>query len=148
MHLGMRNGVGTPLLLVRFLGWIALAGFLNVPIAYGEPQCKTEKQTYCFEILWNCRDSEGRSMLTRFEDDTIGKECRVVDKRLRQPPASGPQRYKVDAKYRQKVDRFRADLKPGDKTNIGMVIEVKPPIVRVQMAMGERWMRLSALFPE
>lgn len=30
------------------------------------------------ETLWNCKDKDGRTMLTNQKADTVGKECRVV----------------------------------------------------------------------
>jgi|CXWL01.1.fsa_nt_gi hypothetical protein len=30
------------------------------------------------ETLWNCRDKDGRTILTNQQSDTAGKECRVV----------------------------------------------------------------------
>ena len=30
------------------------------------------------ETLWNCRDKDGRTILTNQQQDTVGKECRVV----------------------------------------------------------------------
>jgi transcription initiation factor TFIIIB Brf1 subunit/transcription initiation factor TFIIB len=30
------------------------------------------------ETLWNCRDKDGRTILTNQQSDTVGKECRVV----------------------------------------------------------------------
>ena len=30
------------------------------------------------ETLWNCKDKEGRTVLTNQQTDTVGKECRVV----------------------------------------------------------------------
>jgi hypothetical protein len=30
------------------------------------------------ETIWNCKDSNGRTQLTNLKEDTVGKECRVV----------------------------------------------------------------------
>ena len=30
------------------------------------------------ETLWNCKDKDGRTILTNQQQDTVGKECRVV----------------------------------------------------------------------
>lgn len=30
------------------------------------------------ETLWNCKDKDGRTILTNQQTDTVGKECRVV----------------------------------------------------------------------
>ncbi|QSV45408.1 WG repeat-containing protein [Geobacter benzoatilyticus] len=37
--------------------------------------------------------------------------------------------------------------KPGDLTHCGMVIEVKPPIIKIQTMIGERWMKLDQIHP-
>ena len=30
------------------------------------------------ETLWNCKDKDGRTVLTNQQQDTVGKECRIV----------------------------------------------------------------------
>lgn len=42
---------------------------------------------------------------------------------------------------------FRAKLKIGDMTTMGLVVEVKRPIAKIQTDRGERWYRIDALFP-
>jgi hypothetical protein len=45
---------------------------------------------------------------------------------------------------------FRRQLKLGDETNLGMVTEVKPPLVKIQssdVSFGERWFRIDEIFP-
>ena len=46
--------------------------------------------------------------------------------------------------------RFQSALRPGTETNLGMVIELKPPLVKIQspnLAVGERWYRLEEVLP-
>jgi hypothetical protein len=45
---------------------------------------------------------------------------------------------------------FRRQLQLGDETNLGMVTEVKPPLVKVQspdFSLGERWFQIDEIFP-
>ena len=30
------------------------------------------------ETIWNCKDANGRTQLTNLKEDTVGKECRIV----------------------------------------------------------------------
>ena len=44
------------------------------------------------ETLWNCRDKDGRTILTNQQSDTVGKECRVVHQQrvtVVPPPKAG-----------------------------------------------------------
>lgn len=45
------------------------------------------------------------------------------------------------------IDKFRKNLKPGDTANKGLVIEVKPPLAKVQTVDSERWFRIDQLEP-
>ncbi len=38
----------------------------------------TQSQAGAVETLWNCRDKDGRTILTNQQADTTGKDCRVV----------------------------------------------------------------------
>ena len=42
---------------------------------------------------------------------------------------------------------FRKSLKSGVSSNCGLVIEVKPPIVKIQTQIGELWIRLDQSYP-
>jgi TPR repeat protein len=43
---------------------------------------------------------------------------------------------------------FRSTLKVGSDSHCGLVIEVKPPIARVQSMIGEVWLKIEQLFPQ
>jgi hypothetical protein len=43
--------------------------------------------------------------------------------------------------------QFRQSLKVGTETHCGLVIEVRPPIVKVQTMIGERWLKVAQLYP-
>jgi len=43
---------------------------------------------------------------------------------------------------------FRKGLKVGDRTNLGLVIEIKRPIAKVQTRNGESWFRIEELTPD
>ena len=135
---------------------LALAAVLLTAPNPVDAQAQSEKKPPEMETFWNCKDKDGKTSLTNLEKDTIGKECVMVQKqRLTVVPstrtstnASPATRYAKDSAYRTQVDSFRASLKPGDKTDQGLVIEVKAPIVRVQRPQGDHWVRVEELFPQ
>ena len=43
--------------------------------------------------------------------------------------------------------RFRENLKIGDMSQCGMVVKIRRPIVKIQMADNERWIRISEIYP-
>ena len=135
---------------------LALAAAPLTALTAFDAQAQTEKKAPEMETFWNCKDKDGKTSLTNLEKDTIGKDCVMVQKqRLTVVPSTRPSndpspatRYAKDSAYRTQVDSFRASLKPGDKTDQGLVIEVKAPIVRVQRPQGEHWVRVEELFPQ
>ena len=135
---------------------VALAAALLTALTAFDAQAQSEKKPTDMETFWNCKDKDGKTSLTNLEKDTIGKDCVMVQKqRLTVAPSARPAnatspatRYAKDSAYRTQVDSFRASLKPGDKTDQGLVIEVKAPIVRVQRPQGDHWLRVEELFPQ
>ena len=144
--------------MTRYESLIALALAAAVPAALTafDAQAQSEKKATEMETFWNCKDKDGKTSLTNLEKDTIGKECVMVQRqRLTVVPSTRPSsnsspaaRYAKDSAYRTQVDSFRASLKPGDRTDQGLVIEVKAPIVRVQREKGDHWLRVEELFPQ
>lgn len=63
---------------------------------------------------------------------------------------------KADAKRRQeesaRINRnneaFRKNLKVGDKTSHGLVVEVKAPIALIQKEQTTKWIRIDELYPQ
>ena len=48
-------------------------------------------QTPGMETLWNCKDKDGRTILTNEKKDTVGRECRVVQQqRVTVVPSTKP----------------------------------------------------------
>jgi hypothetical protein len=71
------------------------------------------------ETLWNCKDKDGRTILTNQQQDTVGKECRVVQQqRVTVVPAnrasskSSPQNFPKESSTDRMAakDRQRATL--------------------------------------
>ena len=44
----------------------------------GAVVCQQVYAQAAVETLWNCKDKDGRTILTNQQQDTVGKECRVV----------------------------------------------------------------------
>ena len=47
----------------------------------------------------------------------------------------------------KQVASFRKTIKSGDDTHCGLAIEVKKPIVKVQTMAGEKWLKLTQIYP-
>lgn len=45
------------------------------------------------------------------------------------------------------IERYRSDLKIGDQTSCGLVVELKPPIALIQGRQKTSWVRVDALDP-
>jgi hypothetical protein len=43
---------------------------------------------------------------------------------------------------------FRRHLSVGDETHCGLVVEVKPPIAKIQTADGEKWLKIAQVYPQ
>jgi len=52
-----------------------LAGVLLLAAALGRPALA---QTAVDSTIWSCKDKSGRTLLTSLKEDTVGKDCRVV----------------------------------------------------------------------
>jgi hypothetical protein len=53
---------------------IGLAGVLAVAAAFAVPAlAQSDLQT-----IWNCKDKDGRTLVTSLKEDTAGKECRII----------------------------------------------------------------------
>jgi hypothetical protein len=53
---------------------LGLAGLLAVTaVSAGPALAQSDQQT-----IWNCRDKDGRTLVTSLKEDTSGKECRIV----------------------------------------------------------------------
>lgn len=46
-----------------------------------------------------------------------------------------------------RLDGWRKTITPGTDTHCGMAIEVKPPLLKVQTPVGEKWFKTGQLYP-
>lgn len=53
-----------------------------------------------------------------------------------------------EKKFKAQLTTWRAGLRIGDQTNLGMIIEIKRPIVKIQTFLGERWININQLYPQ
>lgn len=44
-------------------------------------------------------------------------------------------------------NKFKEQLKRGDQTTLGLVVEVKPPIALIQTRYGQKWFDIILLEP-
>lgn len=68
--------------------------------------------------------------------------CRTLNVAVTQPPPPAEPAPGTDP-----ISRFRDGLRIGDRSAAGLVIDVKPPIAKIQTATGERWFRIDELQP-
>jgi hypothetical protein len=68
--------------------------------------------------------------------------CKKLDVAVSQPAVPAEPTQQADP-----VTRFREGLRIGDRSVAGLVIDVKPPIAKIQTATGERWFRIDELQP-
>jgi hypothetical protein len=47
-----------------------------------------------------------------------------------------------------KVIEYRKSLQSGSDSHCGLVIEVKPPIAKVQTMIGEMWFKIEQIYPK
>jgi len=73
----------------RFAGLTLVAAVFALP-ALALAQAKGEQ----VDTLWNCKDKDGKTILTNQKSDTVGKDCRVVHQQrvtvvpgVQKPPA-------------------------------------------------------------
>lgn len=83
------------------------------------------------EVLWKCIDRDTGSVVFS-NAPRKGESCKVLSTLLTQE---------------EKLQQFQKNLKPGDVSDKGLVIEVKRPLARVQGTVAERWYRVSDLSP-
>ena len=95
--------------------------------------------------LHKCFDPVKAAVIYTTDSEQIKRleRCEVMS---RGAPTPG-QRYASDAKYRRSVDAYRAGLKAGDRISLGLVVEVKGPLVHVQQENATKWFRREDIFP-
>lgn len=72
----------------RFIIRLILIAVAAAGQAYAQA---AQTQSGQIETLWNCKDKDGRTILTNQQKDTVGKECRIVQQqRVTVVPATKP----------------------------------------------------------
>ena len=67
------------------------------------------------ETIWNCKDANGRTQLTNLKEDTVGKECRVVQQqRVTVVPAKSAAKSPAGFPKESASDRQSAKAKQKD----------------------------------
>ena len=67
---------------------ILVGVFLTVAALAGAAHAQSKGERV--DTVWNCKDKEGRTILTNQETDTVGKECRIVhQQRVTVVPSAG-----------------------------------------------------------
>lgn len=65
---------------------VVASGFLALGVLAAPAHAQTELQT-----IWNCKDKDGRTFVTNLKEDTVGKDCRIVQQtRVNVVPAQKP----------------------------------------------------------
>ena len=67
------------------------------------------------ETIWNCKDTNGRTQLTNLKEDTVGKECRIVQQqRITVVPAKSAAKSPAGFPKESAADRQTAKAKQRD----------------------------------
>ena len=85
----------------------------------GAVVCQQVYAQAAVETLWNCRDKDGRTILTNQQQDTVGKECRVVQQqRVTVVPSSKPGASKSSANFPKESTSDRLNAKDRQKQTL------------------------------
>jgi hypothetical protein len=78
----------------------------------GTVVCQQVYAQAAVETLWNCRDKDGRTILTNQQQDTVGKECRIVQQqRVTVVPSTKPGASKAQANFPKESASDRLNAK-------------------------------------
>lgn len=109
-----------------------------------------------------CLDQTGSVSALIFEPNKIGETLRVTfftstDKEKFNSAKNLEATANKDASQRRYVDQqeqrklliaqFRKNIKPGDYSSMGLIVEVKPPIAQIQTNDVLKWVRIDELLP-
>jgi hypothetical protein len=130
---------------------------------------KIAKPTIAFivvQMLFGCALSGGEGQASSYEgiasQQDIQKISVIPPKQLprvvKRPSKIPDQQYQVantpkneapnlDEKLSAVTVRFREHIKIGDQSQCGMIVNVRESIAKVQMSDGEKWMKISKLYP-
>jgi hypothetical protein len=130
---------------------------------------KIAKVTIAFvvvQMLFGCALSGDRGQASSYEgiasQQDIQKISLIPPKQLsrevKRPSKIPDQQYQIantpkneapnlDDKLSAETVRFREHIKIGDQSQCGMVVNIRESIAKVQMTDGEKWMKISGLYP-
>lgn len=95
-----------------------------------------------------CLDAEGNPHYTSVQPEPSWHGCTNVSERLRAREGQIDKREKaVRATLEKYAPSFRRDLKPGDESTDGLIVEVRPKIALVQTGTTAKWLRIDKLLP-
>jgi len=100
------------------------------------PQTKTLAASGSFGLVKLFEPSNGKELLS-------GQETAL----LKQKEAQAEEMFKKELALQKGAEAFRNKLEVGDTSHCGLVIEVKPPIAKIQTAIGEHWLKVKQLYP-
>lgn len=93
--------------------------------------------------------SSGRTTTLWVEDiEQARKKTQLAQAEEKRTEAKAQHLKSVQLAERQKsFELFRKKLATGDDSHCGLVIQVKSPLAKIQTAVGERWFKISQVFP-
>lgn len=97
--------------------------------------------------LYKCDNPDGT---TTFSNQVLGPPSKCVDLialRAKREAEANRRYEEAKAELDREMASFRKGLKVGDRTDFGLVIEVKRPIAKIQARDGETWFRIADLDP-
>lgn len=117
--------------MLRYLSFGVL--FLAASQAYGQ--------------LYKCDHPDGTKTYTNKVLDPPIKCADLMVLRAQREEESNRRYSEAMAALGRDAALFRKGLKIGDRTNLGLVIEIKRPIAKIQARDGETWFRIEDLAP-
>jgi uncharacterized lipoprotein YehR (DUF1307 family) len=105
-------------------------------------------QASYYEGIASQQDIKKISAMPKKQSSIIIKRSSEVPDRQRQvvstPKNEAPKLYD---KRSAEIINFREHIKIGDQSQCGMVVNIRRPIVKIQMADKERWIKISDIYP-
>ena len=108
-------------------------------------------------VRWNEADGTAEGIAARARRQAEAKAvvaaeiARSTAERDRAAVEDDARTRKLDAEAAKRRARaataFRAQMKVGDESNCGLVVEVKRPIVKIQTQVGELWLKIDKTYP-
>lgn len=102
-----------------------------------------------YPVGWESKEGKFVKRCNVVKKEDLMKKIQEEDKKADAKRESDSRKLKEELDARKKkTATFRKNLKVGDKSNFGLVVEVNPPIALIQREHGVQWVRIDELYPQ